>query len=99
MRVWHAHTQEPAVTTLSPMQVATLTRPASVTRVVELRSDEPRRHPDVVRTIRWAPAPRFEGTAAQKARYVAYLAGSMLAWVAAGLGISAALGGLTSLVG
>lgn len=86
-------------TTLSPMHLATLTRPASVARATEERRPEIERHHDVVRTMRWAPAPRFEGTAAQKARYVAYLAGSMLAWVAVGLGISAALGALTGLAG
>ena len=46
----------------------------------------------VVDTVRWAPAPRWEGGAASKSRYVAYLAGSLAAWVAVGLGLSAAIG-------
>jgi hypothetical protein len=81
------------------MQVATLTRPASVTRATEARHHVTDRRADLVQTVRWAPAPRWEGTAAKKARYVAYLVGSMLAWVAIGLGAAAALGGLTSLAG
>lgn len=87
------------MTTLSPMQVATLTRPASVARVTEDRRPETTRQRDVLQTLRWAPAPRWEGTAAHKARYVAYLGGSMIAWVAIGLAAAAALGGLTSLAG
>ncbi len=50
-------------------------------------------------TVRWAPAPRWEGGPAEKTRYAAYLVGSMLAWIAVGFGISAALGGLTGLAG
>lgn len=43
-------------------------------------------------TIRWAPAPYFEGTARQRLRYVGYVAGSMLAWTVGGLVVVAALG-------
>ncbi|MCV2396503.1 chemotaxis protein CheW [Actinotalea sp. M2MS4P-6] len=50
-------------------------------------------------TVRWAPAPRWEGSAAKKTRFAAYLVGSMLAWIAIGLGASAALGGLVGLGG
>lgn len=42
-------------------------------------------------TIRWAPAPRFEGTARDRWRYVAYLAGSMLLWTALTLVVVAGL--------
>lgn len=54
---------------------------------------------EIVNAIRFAPAPRWEGPASKRSRYVAYLLGSMLAWTAAGLGIAAALGGLTGLAG
>lgn len=43
-------------------------------------------------TIRWAPAPYFEGTARQRLRYVGYVLGSMLAWAVGGLVVVAALG-------
>ena len=43
-------------------------------------------------TIRWAPAPYFEGTARQRVRYGGYVAGAMLAWTVGGLGGGAALG-------
>ena len=50
-------------------------------------------------TVRWAPAPRWEGSASSKSRYAAYLAGSVLAWIGIGIGLSAALGGLVGLGG
>ncbi|MBF0688608.1 MAG: chemotaxis protein CheW [Cellulomonas sp.] len=43
-------------------------------------------------TIRWAPAPYFEGTPRQRLRYVGYVLGSMLAWAVGGLVVVAALG-------
>ncbi|MBO3090109.1 chemotaxis protein CheW [Cellulomonas dongxiuzhuiae] len=43
-------------------------------------------------TIRWAPAPYFEGSARQRLRYVGYLLGSVLAWTVGGLVLVAALG-------
>ena len=46
----------------------------------------------VLETVRWAPAPRWGSTAAEHGTYVVYLVGSMLAWIAVGLGVSAALG-------
>lgn len=42
-------------------------------------------------TIRWAPAPRFEGPARDRWRYVGYLAGSMLLWTSLTLVVVAAL--------
>jgi hypothetical protein len=47
-------------------------------------------------TIRWAPAPCFEGTAARRWMFVGYMAVSMLAWTIAGLAVAAALGALVS---
>lgn len=73
-----------AVQTLSPAPFA----PATTAR---LRQQ--------VHAIRWTPAPRFEGGIAGRARYLGYLAGSMLAWTAAGLGVSALLGALVRLGG
>ncbi len=52
-----------------------------------------------VDTVRWAPAPRWEGSASSRTRYAGYLAGSVVAWIAIGLGVSAALGGLLGLGG
>lgn len=43
-------------------------------------------------TVRWAPAPWFEGSVRQRARYVGYLLGSVLAWTVAGLLVAAAIG-------
>lgn len=43
-------------------------------------------------TVRWAPAPYFEGDVRQRLRYVGYLLGSMLAWTVGGLVVIAALG-------
>ncbi|MDO8105819.1 chemotaxis protein CheW [Isoptericola sp. b441] len=54
---------------------------------------------ELIDLVRWAPAPRWEGGAGARARYLAYLLGSMLAWTAAGLGVAAALGRLTGLAG
>lgn len=34
----------------------------------------------LVHTVRWAPAPYFEGSTRDRVRYVGYLAGSVLAW-------------------
>lgn len=49
-----------------------------------------------VETVRWAPAPRFEGSAARRLAFVGYLVGSMVAWVLMGVGVSALLGALVS---
>ena len=43
-------------------------------------------------TVRWAPAPYFEGTARQRLRYVGYLMGSVLVWTSGSLVVLAALG-------
>jgi len=43
-------------------------------------------------TVRWAPAPYFEGSVRQRVRYVGYLLGSVLAWTVAGLLVAAAIG-------
>ncbi len=42
--------------------------------------------------MRWAPAPRFEGSASNRWRFVGYVAVSMVAWTLIGFGIAAALG-------
>jgi hypothetical protein len=42
-------------------------------------------------TIRWAPAPHFEGPARDRWRYVGYLAGSVLLWTALTLVVVAGL--------
>lgn len=42
-------------------------------------------------TVRWAPAPYFEGPARDRWRYVGYLAGSMLLWTALTLVVVAGL--------
>ncbi|MDC7120493.1 chemotaxis protein CheW [Cellulomonas fimi] len=70
--------------------MATDTLPGPVTA----RHDEPigQRVRALVDTVRWAPAPRFEGTAAHRWRFVAYLGGSMLAWTVVGLAVTAGLG-------
>ena len=64
------------------------TTPATGSRVAHL-----------VDTVRWAPAPRFEGDAAHKWRFVGYIGGSMLAWTAAGLLLAAGIGRLIGLLG
>ncbi|WP_087508153.1 chemotaxis protein CheW [Cellulomonas iranensis] len=46
----------------------------------------------LVETVRWAPAPYFEGAARQRLGYVAYVLGSMLAWTAVSLGVLALVG-------
>lgn len=71
-----------------------LTMPA--TRTATHESLDLRR---VLVTVRTAPAPRWEGSAADRARYVAYVAGSMVGWTALGLGSSALVGLLVSLGG
>ncbi|UZN03844.1 chemotaxis protein CheW [Cellulomonas sp. S1-8] len=43
-------------------------------------------------TVRWAPAPYFEGSARQRLRFVGYVLGSMLAWTVGGLVVLAAVG-------
>lgn len=43
-------------------------------------------------TVRYAPAPYFAGSVRDRLRYVAYVVGSMVAWGAGGLLITAALG-------
>ena len=49
-----------------------------------------------VETVRWAPAPRFEGSVGRRLAFVGYLVGSMVAWVLIGIGVSALLGALVS---
>jgi hypothetical protein len=51
----------------------------------------------IVRTVRWAPAPPWEP--GRRARFVAYLGGSMLAWTAVGLGLAVLLARALVLVG
>ncbi len=46
----------------------------------------------VVETMRWAPAPYFEGGLRQRLRYVGYVLGSMLAWSVLSLLVLAAVG-------
>jgi len=48
----------------------------------------------LVETVRWAPAPRFEGSLGRRLAFVGYVAGSMVAWVLVGVGLSALLGAL-----
>jgi hypothetical protein len=50
-------------------------------------------------TMRWAPAPRWEGTAGTKTRFAVYLVASVAAWIGIGLGVAAGIGGLTGMVG
>ncbi|WP_246117323.1 chemotaxis protein CheW [Cellulomonas composti] len=47
-----------------------------------------------VETVRWAPAPRWEGSFADRMRFVAYLGGSMVAWTLAGVGAAAIFGAI-----
>lgn len=58
-----------------------------------------RRFAELLETVRWAPAPRWGGTAAEHGRYVVYLAGSMLAWTLIGVGGAALLGQALLLLG
>lgn len=46
----------------------------------------------LVHTVRWAPAPYFEGSPRHRLRYVGYLAGSVLAWTVLAMIVLAALG-------
>ncbi|MBO9554438.1 chemotaxis protein CheW [Cellulomonas sp.] len=57
------------------------TTPAPTSAPVTVRS--------VAHAVRWAPAPTWEP--GRRARFVAYLGGSMIAWTAVGLGIAALL--------
>lgn len=47
---------------------------------------------DARRWIRETPAPRWEGTAGDKGRYVGYVAGSVVLWTGLGLAFTAAFG-------
>jgi hypothetical protein len=58
-----------------------MTTPTLSSRVTRSR----RTVSDVVRWYRETPAPRWEGTAADKARYVQYLVVSGVAWIAVGI--------------
>ncbi|WP_235521152.1 chemotaxis protein CheW [Cellulomonas sp. Leaf395] len=49
-------------------------------------------------TIKWAPAPVWGESAGEHKRFVAYLAGSMLAWAVAGLVLAALIGTALGLV-
>ncbi|GIG21075.1 hypothetical protein Cch01nite_17990 [Cellulomonas chitinilytica] len=51
----------------------------------------------VARAVRWAPAPLWEP--GRRARFVAYLGGSMIAWTAVGLGLAALLAQVLPLLG
>ncbi len=46
----------------------------------------------LVETVRWSPAPYFEGSARQRLRYVGYLLASVLAWTVGSLVVLAAIG-------
>ncbi|QGQ20489.1 chemotaxis protein CheW [Cellulomonas sp. JZ18] len=67
------------------MSVLSVRRPSSAlplrTRLRHLRE-----------TVRWAPAPYFEGGPRQRLRFVGYLAGSVLLWTTLTLVVLAALG-------
>ena len=54
---------------------------------------------DLLETVRWAPAPRWGRSVGEHGRYVAYLAGSMLAWTLVGVGSAALLGAFLNLLG
>ena len=46
----------------------------------------------LVQTVRWAPAPIWGESTGEHARFSVYVAGSMLAWAAAGLVMAALIG-------
>lgn len=58
---------------------------------------------DARRWVRETPAPRWEGSAGDKVRYVGYVAGSVVVWTGLGLaftaGFAEVLTGFVSLVG
>ncbi|SFK12661.1 chemotaxis protein CheW [Cellulomonas sp. KH9] len=70
------------------MSAVTWNRPVTAARPLPLRTRV--RH--VVDTVRWAPAPYFEGSVRQRVRYVAYLLGSVLAWTVGSLAVLAVIG-------
>jgi len=65
------------------------TTPAPASAPVTVRS--------IAHAVRWAPAPLWEP--GHRARFVAYLGGSMIAWTAVGLGIAALLARALPLLG
>lgn len=71
----------------------------AATTLTPLHRSSDARAREILDAVRFAPAPRWEGPASKRSRYIAYLAGSMIAWTAAGLAIAAALGHLTGLAG
>ncbi|MGY4642351.1 chemotaxis protein CheW [Cellulomonas sp. URHB0016] len=50
-----------------------------------------------VRAVRWAPPPLWEP--GRRARFIAYVGASMVAWTAVGLGLAALLGRALPLLG
>lgn len=46
----------------------------------------------LVETVRWSPAPYFEGTLRQRLHFVGYLVASALAWTVGSLVVLAAIG-------
>ena len=46
----------------------------------------------LVATVRWSPAPYFEGPLRQRLHYVGYLLASVLAWTVGSLVVLAAIG-------
>ncbi|QCB94725.1 chemotaxis protein CheW [Cellulomonas shaoxiangyii] len=50
-------------------------------------------------TIRWAPAPYFEGAPGQRLRFLGYLAGSVLLWTTLTLVVLTALGRALATIG
>jgi len=52
---------------------------------------------EIVRAVRWAPAPLWEP--GRRARFVAYLGGSMVAWTVVGLGLAVLLAQALLLLG
>jgi hypothetical protein len=68
------------------MSAVTISAPAAVSPRVRVRK--------AVETLRWAKAPYWEGDAAHKARFVAYVAGSVVGWTGLGLAVAAGMGAL-----
>lgn len=64
----------------------------STTAVLPVRLPVRTRLRHLAETVRWAPAPYFEGSARQRLRYVGYLLGSVLAWTVGSLVVLAAVG-------
>jgi hypothetical protein len=52
----------------------------------------------LIETVRWAPAPVWGESSGERTRFSVYMAGSMLAWVVAGMVMAALMGSALSLV-